>query len=326
MKFITYNNKWVYYILVQCFLWSICNGQDTTIYANKFFAPATQPNKARIIGVNASMAATYTGMMLTLNQAWYSQYPRSKFHFYNDNSEWLQIDKLGHTWTAYVESRYGWSLYNWSGIDDKKAIWLGGMTGFVGQTTIEILDGFSKKWGASPGDLAANTLGSGLFIAQQLLWNEQRIKMKFSSHPTRHTDQDINIQNRAKDLFGNNILERILKDYNGQSYWFSFCPWSFSNNSNRRLQWLNVSIGYSVENIYGGYRNTWLYNNQAYDYSSLPRNREYFLSFDVDLERIKTKKKWAKTILYLLNIIKIPAPALSINNEGVIKLYPFIYY
>ncbi|OJU23360.1 MAG: hypothetical protein BGN92_03335 [Sphingobacteriales bacterium 41-5] len=49
-------------------------------------------------------------------------------------------------------------------------------------TVIEILDGFSNKWGFSWGDMAANVFGAGMFQGQQLLWNEQRIKFKFSFH------------------------------------------------------------------------------------------------------------------------------------------------
>jgi hypothetical protein len=68
------------------------------------------------------------------------------------------------------------------GSRQEKAAWLGGATGFLMQSTIEILDGFSEKWGASSGDIAANGIGAALCISQQLLWNEQRILVKFSAH------------------------------------------------------------------------------------------------------------------------------------------------
>ena len=52
-------------------------------------------------------------------------------------------------------------------------------------TIIEILDGQSAEWGASSGDLIANSLGSFLAIGQELKWNEQRIQLKYSYIPSQ---------------------------------------------------------------------------------------------------------------------------------------------
>ena len=52
-----------------------------------------------IIGGNV---AAYGGTMIALYSTWYKNYPQSHFHFFNDNNEWLQIDKAGHTWSAYT--------------------------------------------------------------------------------------------------------------------------------------------------------------------------------------------------------------------------------
>ena len=48
--------------------------------------------------------------------------------------------------------------------------------GFTFLTAVEILDGFSKNWGASWGEILANASGTGLLIGQELLWAEQRIQ------------------------------------------------------------------------------------------------------------------------------------------------------
>jgi len=56
----------------------------------------------------------------------------------------------------------------------------GGMLGFMLQAPIEILDGMYEGWGFSWGDMAANAAGSGLVIGQELLFNEQVVKYKFS--------------------------------------------------------------------------------------------------------------------------------------------------
>ena len=73
--------------------------------------------------------SAFTISLIGLNQLWYSEYPRSKFHFINDNKEWMQMDKLGHMTTSYYGGVAGIKAYRWAGFERKKAIWYGGMTG-----------------------------------------------------------------------------------------------------------------------------------------------------------------------------------------------------
>jgi len=46
----------------------------------------------------------------------------------------------------------------------------------------------------------------------------------------------------------------------------------------------------------------------------IQRSRQYYLSIDIDFERIKTNKKWVKGVLTFLNFVKLPAPAVSLSN------------
>ena len=39
--------------------------------------------------------------LVGFNELWYKNYPKSNFHFVNDNSSWLQMDKFGHAATSY---------------------------------------------------------------------------------------------------------------------------------------------------------------------------------------------------------------------------------
>ena len=59
--------------------------------------------------------------------------------------------------------------------------------------------------------------------------------------------------------------------------------------------------------------------------SEYPRYRQYFLSLDVDLARIKTKSHFLKFILNGLNFIKVPFPTLEYNNEEGLIFHP-IYF
>jgi Predicted periplasmic lipoprotein (DUF2279) len=143
-------------------------------------ADTSSPDKKRIWIVGAGHAAMWTGTFIALNQAWYSDYPKQEFHFFNDWDEWQQMDKAGHVWTTYQLARVSGDVWKWSGVAEKKAIWLGGVSGLAFQSIIEILDGFSEKWGFSMYDMAANIAGSGLYVSQALTWKQQRFQVKFS--------------------------------------------------------------------------------------------------------------------------------------------------
>src|ERR1700730_15941568 len=71
---------------------------------NGFPEPANQYNPKRLRGVVITEIAG--GLLVTtgLYYLWYRKHPRSHFHFFNDNQEWLQVDKWGHATTAYTVS------------------------------------------------------------------------------------------------------------------------------------------------------------------------------------------------------------------------------
>ncbi len=241
---------------------------------------------------------------VALDQIWYADYPKSKFHFINDNDEWLQMDKAGHVFAGYHIGRAGSEVLEWSGMKDNKRLIYGAGAGFVFLSAIEIFDGHSEKWGASLGDLGANAAGTAMYVSQELLWKEQRIIPKFSFHTTPYA-------NVRPEALGDGIQEQILKDYNGQTYWLSANPHSFFKSSGIPV-WLNIAVGYGAEGMITGRDR--LVNTVFLPESS--RFRQYYLSLDVDLARIKTKSQILKTVFSVLNSIKIPAPAFEITSKG----------
>lgn len=79
-----------------------------------------QPNKKRIWLVAGTNVVAYSTAMIGLYSAWYKDYPQSGFHSFNDFPEWQQVDKVGHFYSAYIESRGSMELWRWTGIDRKK--------------------------------------------------------------------------------------------------------------------------------------------------------------------------------------------------------------
>lgn len=296
--------------------------------AQSLFEIPQQTNKRRLIGVSGGIASSYTAVVVGLSQAWYSQYDRGKFHFYNDNAEWLQHDKAGHFWTAYVYTDYVVNLYRWTGIEERKALWSGAAVAWAAQATVEVLDGFSQRWGASTGDLLANTFGVGLYVGQELLWQEQIFQLKFSSHKIDYSKYPNFVQERAKNLYGTTLTEQLLKDYNSQVYWLSFNPFLFSKRNTKVPKWLQLSVGYGIKQVFGGYENEWedaLTGEIVSIADEYPQIRQYYLALDIDLTRIPVKKAWAKTLLHTLNILKFPLPAIEVDSRGGVFFRPIMW-
>lgn len=278
-----------------------------------FLTPSDTLNSKRFKTLVLSEASIGTAALVGLNQVWYADYPRSDFHFINDNAEWLQMDKAGHLFSTYHLASFGANAMKWSGATRKKQLIYGATLGLAFMTTVEVFDGYSANWGASLGDVAANISGTALFVSQELLWNEQRIIPKFSFHTTPYAS-------RRPNVLGSSLQEQLLKDYNGQTYWLSVNISSFIKNS-KVPKWLNIAFGYGAEGMITG-------NDELVNTIFLPeskRYRQFYLSLDVDLTKIETKSHFVKTILTIFNTIKIPAPAIEIKGCGGYKMHSFYF-
>lgn len=278
-----------------------------------FLKPSDSLNSKKQNNVIISEVVLATGALVGLNQLWYADYPKSNFHFINDNSEWLQMDKAGHSFSAYHLGRAGAELLNWSGASKKKQLVYGAGLGFVFLTAVEVFDGFSAEWGASTGDIIANASGTALYISQELIWKEQRITPKFSFHTTQYPSYRL-------EVLGSSFTEQILKDYNGQTYWLSVNLYSFSKES-KIPKWLNLAMGYGAEGMVTGNKENY---SQNITYNP-KRFRQFYLSLDADLTKINTKSHFLKTIFSVLNTVKIPAPTIEMTNLNGIKWH-LIYF
>ena len=270
-------------------------------------------NKKRVRFVAAANIAAYSSMMIGLNATWYSKFPRSSFHFFNDDAEWLQVDKVGHVYTSYIEGRAAIEAWRWTGLPRKKRIWIGGLTGAAYQTIVETLDGFSSEYGWSWGDFSANILGAGLLISQELAWDEQKIKLKFSIHHKSYSQPDLT--ERAKTLYGSSFAERLIKDYNAQTYWVSANLRSLFKT--RGLpKWFCLSAGYGAEGLFGARSNVAKDKNGniTFDRSDIKRYRQWYIAPDIDLTKIKTHKKGVRFLFAVLSALKFPAPTLEFSN------------
>ncbi len=248
------------------------------------------------------MGAGILGSYYLLDRAWYAGHERAPLHVFDDSGEWLQMDKAGHFFSAYTIGNWGHALFDRCGMQESNSILIGGSLGSVFLLGVEVLDGTSERWGFSWSDMAANLAGSGFFIGQQLLWDEQRIAVKLSAHTTQYAKQ-------RPALLGEDLAERILKDYNGQTIWLSA-------NIDRTTgidvpPWLNLAIGYGIDGLISAHPMEPIPGVFGYD-----RTRQFYVSPDIDLTRIKVGSRFLRTIFFILNGVKIPAPAIEFRSNG----------
>lgn len=258
----------------------------------------------RIVFSSALVGGTWLDGTLSLSQVWYDEFQKTKFHTFDDGSDWLQMDKAGHIYTTGHLSEVNYRLYKWAGLSDIKSAWLGTGIGLGFQTTLEVLDSKNAAWGFSWYDMAANGLGAGIFLSQQLIWKEQRFLTKFSYHNSDYASY-------RPEVLGANFSERLLKDYNGQSYWLSFSPKSFTD-AWALPEWLCFSVGYSVDQKLVGSDEIYVSNNTIFQSS-----RQLLFSLDLDIRKLPIKRKWVKALLRPLHYVKIPFPSLIIDRNGL---------
>ncbi len=252
------------------------------------------------------------GLNTALYYAWYANYNTGKFHTFNDNNEWQGADKYGHAFTTFNLAKIGVNVANNAGWQRPKHKLLAGSVGWLFMTSIELQDGYSRGWGFSWGDVAANSAGSALAIAQVIAFNNKYpFQLKYLYNKSTIAPYNAN-------LLGKTSTERLLKDYNAQSYWLSFFPKQLFTHSTLPAC-LGVSLGYKATGMLGAR------NNDAFATTQYTRTQRYYLSLDIDLSQLKTRYKWLNKTLYALSFIKVPLPVLSIDSKGVWRgqLLPF---
>ncbi len=273
-----------------------------TIHA-QFYVKADSLNKKRVLATTFLNAGIWSSSNIALSKIWYSDYEKTAFHSFNDSKNWLQMDKVGHFYSTYHFSEQVSKSYRWAGVNDKTSAVIGSSVAFGYQFSIEMLDGRSSGWGFSWSDLGANTLGSALYLGQELAFKKQVFKLKFSYFPSEYAQYRPNV-------LGSTFSEKLLKDYNAQTYWLSFSP-VFYLKETKFPKWINLALGYSVDQKLMGDLETYTTIDGLKSFNS---KREFILSLDIDVKNLPIKKQWLKSLLAPFNSIKIPFPALVLRD------------
>jgi len=255
------------------------------------------PNKGKLLLSSALTLSASSSSLILLQNVWYKDYPQTKFHFFDDGKNWMQMDKMGHGFSSYYLAKSVAAGFSKTGID-KKGYWVGAGTSFLYLGTLELMDGKSSAWGFSWYDITANATGTSIFLLEKLVFKKQYLIPKFSFTPSAYAAY-------RPTVLGTNFAQQVLKDYNGQTYWLSI-PMGVLTPKFNKINWLCLSFGYSVDQKLVGDQDQYLQFNAE---------RQYYLSLDVDLTSIKVKNPTLKKVLSAMNCIKVPFSALQLQSS-----------
>ena len=309
--------------------------------------PADTLHKPRLWAAVGTGTAIYGTALVWMHRSWVSNAPSKHFHTINDFGDWNQMDKMGHWLLAYNQARWLNAGVRWAGVRPRTAAWLGFAGSQLMMGTLEMFDGYASRWGFSWSDVSFNLLGSGMFLAQEIGWSEQRIMMKVSAWPKNYSSEQIypvspagsdastTLQQRSDALYGTGLVSLLLKDYNASTVWISVNPRSFlSGNATWLPRWLNLAVGMGADNLFVGQGYEWKANLNCQgpdcdvyrlDPDRYPRTRQFYLSFDVDLTRLGIRNRFLRMLAGAVNIIKIPAPALEVTGKGAVRFHPVFF-
>lgn len=318
-------------------LWMFTFSLSLNAQTGRFWMPSDTLNKERFWSLTGGTTLAYTGATIGLYQIWYKNYDTEPIHSKDDWGQWENMDKWGHAMATYAQSYLAYKGARWTGMSERAAIWTGAGVGMLTQLTIEIMDGFSARWGFSWYDFGFNTGGAALFAGQQLLWQEQRMLIKVSS--TRPNYSTVlregtnglmaSPQDAAYDLYGRTIFEYLLKDYNAMTIWASVNPNAFLGKHKDKSpipDWLNLAVGIGADGIYGAWGNVWTApGGERLRLTDYERYRQYYLSLDIDTARIPTRSPFLKTLFSTFRWIKVPAPTLEWNTRGEVIFHPVFW-
>ena len=268
----------------------------------------------KIINIGVPSAAVIS--LVGINEVWYKNYARSDFHFFDDLKEWNGMDKIGHACTSYQLNKISHSLFKKNNI--KKPLLKSSVYTFGYMLGVELLDGYSTEWGFSIYDVIGNGLGTILYTIQERKFKNQPFKIKFSSHKSTYASC-------RPSLLGENRLQQILKDYNGQTYWLTFNYNELWNKRIKLFDYIDFAFGYSIDGFTGGHNNPEISscNCLISNCNNLNRTSQFIFSVDLNTSKIKNKHPILGKFLLPFDIVKIPFPAFILNNSKNFKLIYF---
>lgn len=286
------------------------NQLQTYLYNRKpenpffMFSPDTMDNNKREIDkvkfsiVTGSLLGIGVWFHFKQQNAWWKD-RRGPFNIRDDWEYACQLDKIGHFYGGMITTRSVTECYYWTGVDRKTSVWIGAACGAAWQLYVEIEDGFSLDWGFSPSDAVSDLLGAFYPVAQEYWKPLRSVNLKMSYLPS--SDLKTGTWKRGRFV----KKDTFIDDYQGQMFWLTFNVHNFLPDDYKKYwpDWLQVALGYGLSNWDG-------------DEEFMGRrvtDRELWLSFDYDLEKLPGDGEFLRLLKKLFNQFHLPAPAVRLT-------------
>jgi hypothetical protein len=147
-----------------------------------------------IFGATSWWKDGFTGSFHTVNEGWFGQ-----------NTYEGGADKAGHAYGTYVMTRLLTRTFEAVGNDPGRALRLGTWTSLGVMTGVEVIDGFSKKFAFSMGDVVMNTAGAAFAVLTEVF-------------PSVDALLDFRLLYQREDYVQQTGAATPLSDYSGQTF------------------------------------------------------------------------------------------------------------
>lgn len=256
-------------------------------------------NPWRVAIISSAVPITVGGLYVYLQNAWWAD-KRVPFHFTDDVSYALNLDKAGHFMSSVLVSTAFADLYTLAGIKRKNALWFGAGTSIACATIVEIRDALAPYWGFSKYDELANILGSLYPVLQEKVPFFQSFNFKWSysfSKPSHY----MSLPENKNSIF--------LDDYERQNFWFTIdvARLFFPNQNHQKFPYFfDLAFGVSARGL-----------NGADNPSKTTGYREYFIGVDLNLEKLNfTNTKVERYVRKYLNLYHLPMPNVRVKPNA----------
>jgi len=288
---------------------SVPLGDSSSIPVAMFASPADVPdtvnsvdgvsdsseiNTTRLAIIGGTLAVGVTTIHVYQANGWW-KYNAAAFHFQEDLTYGLWVDKLGHFYAANVLTFMFSRSLQWANFSERSSLWWGFAGSALFQTYVEVEDGF-HTWGFDRVDFAFDIAGAFYPLVQHYVPALQDFNFKFSYHPS-------DLLNNPGGVGFRGQKHLMMDDYEGQTIWLSFRMNNILPSSVEPYwpDWLCLAVGYG-----------------ARDVATPDPYPVVFLALDYDVSRIiPDHTSFLKLLGEALNFIHFPAPAVRITPSAI---------
>jgi len=255
----------------------------------------TKINYTLLAGVGGIYLGSGIAVHIYQRNAWWKDQRRS-FHFVNDATYALTIDKIGHFYAGSLLSHAFSSGLEAGNIQSEPAAIWGSVASFLFELYVEIEDGYGPNWGFSPGDAIGDFLGASFSLSQYYFPVLKNFQPRFSYLPSEEIKNGIHKGN-------------MIDDYNGQKYWMSFRMKNILPEALSRYwpAFLMLSAGMGVRDIQEPEK----------------RQREFYIALDLDAEEIPLYGRGWQFVKNTLNYFHFPMPGIRISPDAAFFVFCF---